>query len=91
MADSRDTRQQELARLLLQKARQDLDMTLAGALDLTARLQSKTNGTQAARPPAMERPVRVKVDNTASSFFTIIEVFAEDFPGLLFRITNALF
>ena len=74
-----------------EKARQDLTMTLAGEFDLTARLQSKTNGCQAARPPAMERPVRVEVDNTTSSFFTIVEVFAEDFPGLLFRITNALF
>ncbi len=30
------------------------------------------------------------MDNQSSSFFTIIEVFAYDFPGLLFRITNCL-
>ncbi|MBU4415243.1 MAG: hypothetical protein KJ976_09095, partial [Proteobacteria bacterium] len=29
--------------------------------------------------------------NESSSFFTIIEVFAYDFPGLLFSITDALF
>ena len=31
MADSRETRQQELARLLLQKARQDLDLVVSVA------------------------------------------------------------
>ena len=31
MADSRETRQQELARLLLQKARQDLDLVMSVA------------------------------------------------------------
>ena len=36
-------------------------------------------------------PHRVKVDNNSSSFFTIIEVFTYDFPGLLFSITDALF
>jgi [protein-PII] uridylyltransferase len=31
------------------------------------------------------------VDNTSSSFFTIIEVFTYDFTGLLYSITDALF
>ena len=30
------------------------------------------------------------VDNEGSSFFTIIEVFAYDFPGLLYLITDAI-
>jgi [protein-PII] uridylyltransferase len=33
----------------------------------------------------------VRIDNTSSSFFTIVEVFAYDFPGLLFSIADALF
>jgi [protein-PII] uridylyltransferase len=37
------------------------------------------------------RPHRIVVDNETSSFFTIIEVFAYDFPGLLYSITDALF
>ncbi|MBF0210023.1 MAG: [protein-PII] uridylyltransferase [Desulfamplus sp.] len=36
-------------------------------------------------------PNRVKIDNQTSSFFTVIEVFAYDFPGLLFAITNVLY
>lgn len=36
-------------------------------------------------------PNRVRIDNDTSSFFTIIEVFTYDFPGLLFSITNALY
>ena len=33
----------------------------------------------------------IKIDNEISSFFTIVEVFTYDFPGLLFSITNALY
>jgi [protein-PII] uridylyltransferase len=74
-----------------EKARQDLTETLEGRLDLNKRLQSRRRRRPTARPPAMQRPVRVEIDNATSSFFTIVEVFADDFPGLLFRITNALF
>ncbi len=36
-------------------------------------------------------PNIVRVDNETSSFFTIIEVFTYDFPGLLFCVTDALY
>lgn len=36
-------------------------------------------------------PNHVKIDNETSSFFTIIEVFTYDFPGLLFAVTNSLY
>ena len=38
-----------------------------------------------------KKPHQVTVDNTSSSFFTIIEVFTYDFPGLLFSVTDALY
>ena len=41
--------------------------------------------------PTHQKPHGVIVDNTSSSFFSIIEVYAYDFPGLLFCITDALF
>ena len=37
------------------------------------------------------RASRVVINHQSSSFFTIVEVFAYDFPGLLFRITDVLF
>ena len=39
----------------------------------------------------IQRPNSIKIDNETSSFFTIVEVFTYDFPGLLFSITNALY
>jgi len=39
----------------------------------------------------MPEPNRVRIDNETSSFFTIVEVFTYDFPGLLFSVTNALY
>ena len=36
-------------------------------------------------------PPKVVVDNRSSDFFTLIEVFADDRVGLLYRITKTLF
>ena len=73
------------------RTHQNLVRALEGRLDLTARLQSRMNAYRSPRPAAMDRPQRIQIDNHTSSFFTIVEVFTEDFPGLLFRITDALF
>ena len=43
------------------------------------------------QPYTAERPTEIVVDNEASSFFTIVEVVTFDFPGLLFRVADALF
>ncbi|MBN1931600.1 MAG: [protein-PII] uridylyltransferase [Desulfobacterales bacterium] len=69
----------------------DLSSALAGELDLTVALNKKITASKSLKILAPERPCRVVVDNKSSSFFTIIEVFAYDFPGLLFGITDALF
>ena len=45
----------------------------------------------AIKPRASKRPHKVNVNNESSSFFTIIEIFTYDFPGLLFAITDALY
>lgn len=73
------------------RAEKDLTEALAGRLDLTVALAEKLDRRRSSRPEAMDRPPQINVDNESSSFFTIVEVFANDSPGLLFGITNALF
>ena len=48
-------------------------------------------GYPSIKPRASKVPHKIVVDNHSSSFFTIIEVFTYDFPGLLFTVTDALF
>ncbi len=59
----------------------DIDAALHNRLDVSAR-------TQAA--PVNRTADKIVVDNDTSSFFTIIEVFTRDFPGLLYRLTSKL-
>lgn len=73
------------------RAKENLHSALSGDLDLKEALREKIPVYRSDRPYTLERPHRVEVDNKTSSFFTIIEVFTYDFPGLLFNITDALF
>ena len=73
-----------------EKAQKDLvhaindDHFLDNALDKIPRELQVSSGKN-------PKPNTVRIDNEISSFFTIIEVFTYDFPGLLFSITNALY
>lgn len=74
-----------------QRAETHLKAAIAGQIDLSAELACK----EAPHPPAGDvhvsiRPNRVVLDNKSSSFYTIIEVFAYDFSGLLFRVADAI-
>lgn len=68
-----------------------LQAALSGNLDLAQALKEKMEAYQSDKIRETERPPRVVIDNRSSSFFTIIEVFSRDYPGLLFGITDALF
>ena len=74
-----------------QRFASDLESALAERLDLSAGLSIKKNSFRSIKPYTRQRPQQVLIDNQSSSFFTIIEVTAWDFPGLLYRITDALF
>jgi [protein-PII] uridylyltransferase len=73
------------------KAEKSLADALAGDLDLPAALKAPIERHSPRLPAEMGRPLQVNIDNESSSFFTIIEVFANDFPGLLFVVTDILF
>ncbi len=74
-----------------ERAAKHLEDALSGKLVLEDALARKMPDYESFRPRASEKPPKVHVDNKGSSFFTIVEVFTHDFPGLLYRITDALF
>jgi [protein-PII] uridylyltransferase len=74
-----------------ERAEKNLTAALAGELDLDKALDEKKTVFDRGRPHITARPNEVVVDNSSSSFFTIVEVYTYDFPGLLYRISNALY
>jgi [protein-PII] uridylyltransferase len=73
------------------RAGRKLAEVLAGRVDLGAELMRKNSDTAVLAPHTAERSTEIVVDNETSSFFTIVEVVTFDFPGLLFRVADALF
>jgi [protein-PII] uridylyltransferase len=74
-----------------ERAEKNLRSALAGDLDLAKALGEKMEAHRSFKTLGFKRPHRIDIDNDSSSFFTIVEVFTYDFPGLLFTITDALF
>jgi [protein-PII] uridylyltransferase len=74
-----------------QQTAEKLTRTLSGGLNPAKALKKKTTRLRQTNHRMRRIPHRITVDNTSSSFFTIVEVFTYDFPGLLFNITDALF
>jgi [protein-PII] uridylyltransferase len=69
----------------------DLNLVLANRLGLTHRLAAKKTTKRAGPTSEHQRyATTVKIDNKSSSFFTIIEVFSEDQPSLLYDITRTM-
>jgi [protein-PII] uridylyltransferase len=69
----------------------NLEAALSGRLNLPAALKKKMRVYRNAKTGLDKKPHQVTVDNASSSFFTIIEVFTYDFPGLLFSVADALY
>lgn len=74
-----------------ERAARHLKAALNGELDLGAELAQKAENYRSIEKLTKDRPQQVVIDNDSSSFFTIIEVIAWDRPGLLYRISDALF
>jgi [protein-PII] uridylyltransferase len=69
----------------------DLRAVLKEEFDLFAALEKKIQVYQTTPQKTPRRADNIVFDNTTSDFFSIIEVYTHDFPGLLYKVTNALF
>ena len=76
---------------LWDRAETHLKAALSGDLDLSVALNQKISAHYPTKNHIKGKPHQIVVDNESSSFFTIVEVFTYDFPGLLYSITDALF
>jgi len=74
-----------------ERAGRNLEDALADRLNVAIELERKNGEATLIQPHTADRPTQIIVDNETSSFFTIVEVVTFDFPGLLFRVTDALF
>ncbi len=72
------------------KVEDDLSHVFRGELSLRDQLARKREPSILSRPGRPARPAEVRVDNRASDFFTLVEVFADDRVGLLYDITRTL-
>jgi len=73
------------------KAEKNFHAVLAGGLDIAVELRKREKHYKTGYKHIHKRADRVEIDNSSSSFFTIIEVFANDRPGFLFKVADALF
>jgi [protein-PII] uridylyltransferase len=73
------------------KISEDLKDALTGRVPLESRLQQKAAPSILTTLKKPSNPPAIIVDNDSSDFFTVIEVFADDHIGLLYRMTHTLF
>ncbi len=74
-----------------ERVQRELRAAMEGKIDVDEVMQEYGAGRKPLPIPEQAAPNRVVVDNHSSSFFTIIEVYTHDRPGLLYGITDALF
>jgi [protein-PII] uridylyltransferase len=74
----------------IERVQSDIEAVINGELDLDAATARHAARWRRTRRRGMPVPARVRFENDLSGDFTIIDVFARDVPGLLFRITRAL-
>ena len=77
-----------------EKAGRQLHDALNGRIDLAVEIKRKGRHKKSKKDTSKdihEREDQVIINNQVSSFFTIIDIIANDYPGLLFTITNELF
>jgi [protein-PII] uridylyltransferase len=73
------------------RVKKNLRSALRGELALEPALEQKVRAYQSLQKRIRRRPDKIIVDNEASNFFSIVEIYTHDFPGLLYKITDTLF
>jgi len=73
------------------RVKRDLGNTFTGKLSLEYRLGQKAAPSILSDVKKPAHPPKVLIDNETSDFFTVIEVFADDRVGFLYRMTRCLF
>lgn len=69
-----------------------IEKTLRGAVDVETLFRSRLRfAPHVVAGPVSNLPMRVVVDNETSDRFTIVDVFAHDRPGLLYRIARTIY
>jgi [protein-PII] uridylyltransferase len=74
----------------IEKIRVDLDNVVRGKLDIQAAVDGHIAKWKRRKDAAIPVPLKVEFENDVSGDVTIIDIFALDEPGLLFKITRAL-
>ncbi len=88
--DVRGGKGQTFAALDWDEVQRRLGLALDQRLALTHRLASKFRTGRSRPIKTPPKPIKAVIDNESSAFFSIIEVFAEDNPGLLYNVTSTL-
>jgi [protein-PII] uridylyltransferase len=73
------------------KVEKDVESVFEGNLSLEDRIREKAKPSILNNNYRPSHSPQIRVDNRASDFFTLIEVFADDRIGLLYDITHTLF
>jgi len=72
----------------------EVEETIGKALKQEIEIESQLKKTKPlvvpVKKPLKEPKITVAIDNTTSDFFTIVEVFAPDYVGLLYHLAKAL-
>jgi [protein-PII] uridylyltransferase len=77
--------------MIWNNVKRDLRRAFTGKISLEYRLSERRAPSILSQKKAPARPPKVTLDNRASDFFTVIEIFTDDRVGLLYTITNTLY
>jgi len=72
------------------KVQKDLERVLRGEVSVRSLVESMTSPLFH-KFSLSRREIRIRVDNEASDFYTVVEVYTHDRPGLLYRVTQKIF